>query len=122
MEVLKGSGHFAIGFMLGYFVFFILQKTKKDNWQIRIWGPFSPFIFGVLASFPYALQLVGWLDLDSMNWKLNFCVFYNILHYNKSIIAIFNNFIISLFSIAFIYFLLINHYIRLIVRVSKHAQ
>ncbi len=122
MEYLKGSGHFAIGFWFGYIIFFFLVKRLNKSFFWVSWGPFLPFIFGVIACIPYAFELADVLGEDMiLNWKFNFFFFYSTLHDNKIAISIFNKFFVSSLSVVLLYCTLIVYYIKMIRKYRRHA-
>ena len=123
MEVLKGSGHFAVGFLIGYLVFWIVLRIKPGNWNLKIWGPFLPHAFGTIAAFPYSLELIGYLSFtEDSSWGWNLFLFYKVLHGHRFFIAIFNSFLISMATIAFIYLRLVLYYINLIKQETGRAK
>lgn len=123
MVILKGSGHFAIGFIIGYFVFITIKRLFNKNWNIKIWGPLLPLILGGYASFPYFLEVNGEsVGQKVIDWKMNVFLFYNFFHFNKYLIFIFNKFYISILGVSFFYCLLIIHYIKLIKILKRNAE
>jgi hypothetical protein len=66
--MLKGSGHFAIGFTLGFFIVLVLLKIYKTNLTVQLYVPFLPFILGFWAVIPMVffsdgLERSVWLNI-----------------------------------------------------------
>ena len=84
-EYLVGSGHFAIGFCLGFIMMYGLNKKYKTFLKVQMYSSFIPFIVGVWAALPY-------LFVDEKLSKaaiLNLFVFYDYLHQHTVAIALF---------------------------------
>ncbi len=121
MGMLKGSGHFSIGFMIGFLFFLIIHNIwKKKN--IAVWGPFIPFLFGIIASFPYLFVLFGEENRHLSGQLSNLFLFYDFFHHNEFAILVMNKFAVSIFSIAILYCALIIYYIRAIKNLLRNAK
>lgn len=120
---LKGIGHFSIGFMLGY-ALFLLLKGRKATLDVSLYGPFLPFLLGLLAAIPYLLQVSGVIDATTASSPVfNVFVLYGVLEQIELLGNVLGNFYVPLAINISLYLLILRHYIHLVRAVrSSHAE
>jgi len=107
---LVGSGHFGIGFVLGYILMFMLLKTKSTHLKVQLFAPFIPFILGFWAAIPYL-----WTDSSIIlsSW-LHIFLLYPFFHHNELFILLFGKLNLVALICATLYGIIILRYIRLV--------
>jgi len=115
VQVVQGSTHFMIGFLLGYVLFLSLLFAYSGHHKIAIYAPLIPFFVGIWFAMPYVFELGGMGELQNyIGQGVNLFGAYGWLHHN-SFVA---NHLAGLNKVAvvcgLIYMLIILHYIRLI--------
>jgi len=109
-SILVGSGHFAIGFVLGFMIMFVLIKARSENIKIQLYSPFLPIIFGLWAALPYF-----WLDsAQQLSAWLNLFILYPVFHHNEMVVAIFGKLNLVALICGVLYSYIIIRYIRLV--------
>jgi len=124
MDLLKGVGHFSFWFVVGYFVFKSLHLVAKERFFIALYGPFIPFILGMVAVFPYLLATLGVVSHEQiMGGFYNLFLLYGMLNYISPIVQAFSNFHMAVILAGIAYLALLIHYIRLVKTTRwEHAQ
>ena len=116
VETLKGSGHFAVGFMVGYLLFLSMIPFVRSS-KTALYIPLIPFVIGFIAVFPYLLALAGIFATPIVQSDLFF--FYDSLNRNQEVIAIFNDLNRVALGVALLYVGIIYYYIRMIKRLRR---
>lgn len=116
MDELKGIGHFTIWFLLGFMIFRIVLKMRKESLAVNLYGPFIPFVLGVAASMPYLLATLGIVSDQQIATQsgYNAFLFYVALNDLSLVVRIFSNFHIAVAADGIAYLSLLLHYIRLV--------
>jgi hypothetical protein len=107
---LTGSGHFAIGFSLGFLLMIHLTKRYDQKINVQLYAPFIPFILGIFVSFPYLFLSSNNMDTA---W-LNIFIFFNFLHHNDIAIMIFGRLYLVTIICGSMYVYILLRYIALI--------
>lgn len=107
---LTGSGHFAIGFCIGFIVMLILLRQYKESINIQIYSPFIPFLFGIYSSIPYLFITES---SSNIPW-LNLFLFFHYLHHNPLVIKVFGQMYLVVVLCGAMYGYIILRYIRLV--------
>ena len=118
LGVLKGSGHFAVGFLVGYLLFLLMIPFVRYS-KAALYIPLIPFVLGGIAAFPYLFSLAGIFVSSIVESDLFF--FYESLNRNREIIAIFNDLNRVVLGVALLYAGIIYYYIRLIKRFRRSS-
>ena len=107
---LVGSGHFAVGFTLGFIIMLIVQQKDRTNLNVQLYFPLLPFALGIWASLPYLFLS----DTNSNTTWFNIFILFDLIHHNEMVIRIFGrlNFIVVICGLMYTYILL--RYIRLV--------
>jgi len=120
VQVVQGSTHFMLGFVLGYALFRLLLVVRPEHDKFAVYAPFMPFIVGIWFAVPYVFELGGMGELQQhIGLLTNLFGAYGWLHHN-SFVA---NHLTGLNKVAvvcgLIYVLIIFHYIGLIKTLRK---
>ncbi len=109
-NILVGSGHFAIGFVVGFIIMLLLQVKYSRNIYVQMYTPFIPFITGLWAAIPYLFIS----EYNGGEYWLNIFFLFNYFHYNELSIKVFGslNFVAMICGSMYIYILL--RYIALV--------
>lgn len=124
MDMLRGSGHFVIGYLLGFTVFVVLRHVGWKRQQVNLYGPFLPLVLGAWAAVPYAFEMVG-IDLSRFLGPLtHLFLFYPVLHENRILAAYLGNLNFSALLCGLLYIVLILHYWKMLApsRVLKRKR
>lgn len=117
MEIyLKGSGHFAFAFLVGFLVMLVMQFSAKKNLKVQIYSPFIPFILGVWASLPYFLFGKAY----TAPW-LNVFFFYDLIHTNEILAKVFARTAFVALFCGTLYTYIIFKYIALVKHCRKYG-
>ena len=116
---MRGSGHFALGFVAGLLVFWALLPWTGTRWRIH--GPLLAFALGAWAALPYAFELAGlapWLTEGAAGWIF---FFYPGLQRSAWLARRLRPFWATTGLVAVAYSCIVVHYLLLIRRL-RHAQ
>lgn len=119
IELLKGSGHFTVGFMAGYLLFLLMILLAREV-RVRLYIPLIPFVFGAVAAFPYLLSLINVAASPVVESDIFF--FYSSLNSNLVAIHLFNDLNRVALVVALLYAGIIFYYIRLIKKMRRNAS
>ncbi len=123
VQVVQGSTHFMIGFVLGYALFWLFLLARLGHDKTAIYAPLTPFFMGIWFAMPYVFELGGMGELQHyIGEAVNLFGAYGWLHHS-SFVA---NYLTGLNKVAMlcglIYVLIILHYIRLIKALRKRKR
>jgi len=110
VSYLAGSGHFAFGFSLGFFIMLAANIIYNKSINVQMYSPFLPFIIGMWAAIPYLFSYTR--ELDSF-WT-NIFIFYNFIHHNKLLITIFGKLYLVALICGLMYCYILVKYISLV--------
>ena len=112
---LVGSGHFTVGFSIGFLVMFFVNKKYHDSLNVQMYSSFIPFVVGIWAALPYLF--IGKLAADSstldLAW-LNIFIFFDLIHHNELVITIFGRLHLVVIICGTMYGYILLRYIRLV--------
>lgn len=109
-QYLLGSGHFAIGFCLGFIVMLFLNKYYHTKIKIQIYAPFIPFILGIWSALPYLFIS----NAEIPNSWLNIFTLYTYVHQNELFIRLFGKLHLIALICGSMYLYILLRYISLI--------
>ena len=120
VQVVQGSTHFMIGFVLGYALFWLLLLAGSGHDKTAVYAPLIPFVVGMWFAVPYVFELGGMGELQNyIGEAVNLFGAYGWLHHSTFVA----NYLTGLNKVAMvcglIYVLIILHYIRLIKALRK---
>jgi hypothetical protein len=107
---LVGSGHFAIGFLIGFVIMLLLQVSYSRNIYVQMYTPFIPFLAGLWSSIPYFFISEHEISIP---W-LNVFFLFNYFHYNELVIKIFGRISTVALVCGSMYIYIILRYIALV--------
>lgn len=117
MEIyLKGSGHFAFAFFIGFLVMLAMQFSAKKSLKIQVYSPFIPFILGVWAALPYFV----FGKTFSAPW-LNIFFFYDLIHFNEILAKVFGRTAVVALFCGGLYTYIVLKYISLVKHCRKYG-
>jgi len=108
-EVLVGSGHFGVGFTLGFIIWRIAGRQYKNSLKVQLYAPFIPFILGLYAAIPYFFLN----NQDNSTWW-NIFLFYNFIHQDSFFITIYGRIHWVALICGILYCSILYHYIELV--------
>ncbi len=122
LSSLRGSGHFALWFLIGYMIFVAWRQIRRCNDWMRIWGPFLPFIFGTIAVIPYLLQVIGGVTRETaLTAPFLFFFLYPITEQSVWVQHKFGSFHLNVILVGLAYLHLVHHYIDLIRHLARFS-
>ncbi len=100
---LVGSGHFSVGFTIGFLIMLVVQYKNSTHLNTQLYFSFFPFILGIWSTLPY-LFLSD--TVSNPDW-FNIFLFFNLIHHNELIITIFGklNFVVIICGSIYVYIL-----------------
>jgi uncharacterized membrane protein YciS (DUF1049 family) len=115
VQVVQGSTHFMIGFLLGYVLFLSLLVAYSEHYKIAIYAPLIPFFAGAWFAMPYVFELGGMGELQNyIGEAVNLFGAYGWLHHSSFVADYLAGLNKATVLCGLVYLLIILHYIRLI--------